>query len=292
MFGDSYSSWSIVSQSWGVLKRNKTLVVFPILSGIACLFVAASFLAPLVLSPEIRRVALTWFEDEANGNLTPQAQLGLTLGVFAFYFANYFVIVFCNTALAACALLSFEGDEPTVGTGLSIATARLPHILGWSLLAATVGMILKAIEERADLVGSIVTGLIGLAWTAATALVVPVLVVEKLGPLDAVKRSTALLKDCWGTGLRGNFRLGLTGLLINIPGALLIVGGFMLGTEYNSIVPVLVGGGLGFAYLLAAAVVLTTVKQIFLAGLYYYAVQRKVPAGFTAEAMKGAFRRK
>ena len=31
-------------------------------------------------------------------------------------------------------------------------------------------------------------------------------------------------------------------------------------------------------------------KQIFLAGLYYYAVQRRVPAGFTADAMKGAFR--
>jgi len=82
------------------------------------------------------------------------------------------------------------------------------------------------------------------------------------------------------------------GLLINIPGALLIVGGVMLGTEYNSIIPVAVGCGLGFTYLLAAAVVLTTVKQIFLAGLYYYAVQRQVPAGFTAEAMKGAFQRK
>lgn len=292
MFGDACSSWTILSQSWGVLKRNKTLVVFPILSGLACLFVAASFLAPLVLSPELRQMALTWFEDEANGNLTPEAQLGLTLGVFAFYFVNYFVIVFCNTALAACALLSFQGDEPTVGTGLQIATARLPHILGWSLLAATVGMVLKAIEERANLVGSIVTGLLGLAWTAATALVVPVLVVEKLGPLDAVKRSTALLKNCWGTGLRGNFRLGLMGLLINLPGALLVMGGIILGTENNSIVPCLVGGGLGFLYLLAAAVVLTTVKQVFLAGLYYYAVQQEVPAGFTAEAMKGAFQRK
>ena len=292
MYGASYSSWSIVSESWGVLRRNKTLVVFPIISGIACLFVAASFLAPLVLSPEIRRTALTWFEDEANGNLTPQAQLGLTLGVFAFYFANYFVIVFCNTALAACALLSFEGDEPTVATGLSIATARLPHILGWSLLAATVGMVLKAIEERTDLVGSIVTGLLGLAWTAATALVVPVLVVEKLGPLDALKRSTSLLRDCWGTGLRGNFRLGLAGLIINLPGAFLVVGGIMLGVENNSIVPVVIGCGVGVTYLIAAAVVLTTVKQIFLAGLYYYAVQRRVPAGFSADAMKGAFQRK
>jgi hypothetical protein len=292
MFGDSYSSWSIVSQSWAVLRRNKTLVVFPIISSIACLFVAASFLAPLVLSPELRRMAETWFEDKANANLSTEAQVGLTIGLFAFYFANYFVIVFCNTALAACALLSFEGDEPSVATGLAIATARLPHILGWSLLAATVGVILRAIEERTEIVGSIVSGVLGLVWTAATALVVPILVVEKLGPLDALKRSTALLTDCWGTGLRGRFNLGLTALFINLPGVLFFMGGIMLGTQQDSVVPIIIGCGLGVAYLVAAAVVLTTVKQIFLAGLYYYAVQRRVPAGFTAEAIKGAFQRR
>jgi len=45
-----------------------------------------------------------------------------------------------------------------------------------------------------------------LAWTAGNAWCAVLVVGGSSGPLDAVKRSTALLKDCWGP-LRGNFRL-------------------------------------------------------------------------------------
>ena len=33
--------------------------------------------------------------------------------LFAFYFCNYFVIVFFNAALVSCALIRFNGGEPT-----------------------------------------------------------------------------------------------------------------------------------------------------------------------------------
>ena len=48
----------------------------------------------------------------------------------------------------------------------------------------------------------------GLGWSLATFLVVPVLVAEGLGPIDAVRRSSQLLKRTWGEQIAGNVGVG------------------------------------------------------------------------------------
>jgi hypothetical protein len=283
----------LLKQSWSVLKKDKELIVFPILSGIACLLVALSFAGPFLVAPELGQRLFEGLENKADN---PQVEL-VTRGIvfvltFLFYFVNYFVIVFFNTALVSCAIIRFKGGDPTVSDGLKAAMARLPQILGWALLAATVGMILKAIEERASFVGQIVVNLLGLMWTAATFLVVPILVVEKLGPIDAVKRSVVLLTRCWGDGLVGNFGLGLIGVLLALPGIFVIVGGVMLGVAANSLILGIALAAIGVAYLIALAITMSALKQIFIAGLYIYAAEERVPDGFDEEIMRTAFRRK
>ena len=99
--------------------------------------------------------------------------------------------------------------------GLHIAVQRLRTILGYALIAATVGVILSAIRERGGL-GQIASSLLGFAWNLATFLVVPVLVVEEVSPIDALKRSANLLKKTWGEQIVGNLSIGLVFLLIGI----------------------------------------------------------------------------
>src|SRR5271170_5255266 len=48
------------------------------------------------------------------------------------------------------------------------------------------------------------TALIGAAWTLATAMTLPILIVEKVGPLEAISRSLDLLRRNWGENLIGN----------------------------------------------------------------------------------------
>jgi TatD family hydrolase len=67
-------------------------------------------------------------------------------------------------------------------------------IFQWALLAATVGIILKMIEGRSSIIGKLVAGLIGLAWTLASFLVVPILAFEELGPFEALSRSAELFR--------------------------------------------------------------------------------------------------
>lgn len=286
MFASFSTSWEMIRQSFAVLRRQKTLVLFPILSSLACLVVLVSFLAPIFLIPD----ALQFFTNEANRQPGLAERLvGFAL-LFAFYFVNYLVIVFFNTALASCAVIHFKGGEPTLADGLSAAGRRLPQLVGWALVSATVGMILRAIEERSEWVGRLVAGLLGVVWTMATYLVVPVLAVEGVGPVAAVKRSTALLRQAWGEGLAGGISLGLVGFLFILPAIVMFVlGGMMI---FNHAVL----GGLvivvAMVYLLAVSVVLSTLRQIYLAGLYLYAAEGQLPGGFSEEIIHGAFRRK
>lgn len=208
------------------------------------------------------------------------------------YFVNYFVVVFFNTALVSCALFRFNGGNPTVADGLRAAASRLPQIAAWALLAATVGMILRAIEEKVDFVGKLVVSLIGLAWTVVTFLVVPVLAVEKLGPIAAVRRSTDLLRRSWGENLAGQFSLSAVGFLLGLPGILVVVLAGFLAAKTGSLVLALSIGGLGALYLIALSIATSTIQQVFLAGLYLYAAQGKVPAGFSEDVMKSAFLQK
>lgn len=218
MFFDRISnSFALARSSWRVLRTDKQLVLFPVISSIACLLVLASFGLPLLglaLSGNLQ------FED---GNGHPA--LWTYPVAFAFYFCNYFVIVFCNSALISCALMRFAGETPTLADGFHAAWSRLPQIAAWALVSATVGLILRAIENAHEKAGQIVSALLGTAWTIITYFVVPVLVVEKLGPIDAIRRSLQLLKQTWGEALVGKVGLGLFKFLLMLPGiAILLLG--------------------------------------------------------------------
>jgi hypothetical protein len=278
MFDRISNSFSLARSSWDVLRRDKKFVLFPILSGLGCLLVMISFFVPLAI------VAVRGgIQMQDNG----QPPWWTYVVAFAFYFCNYFVIVFCNAALISCALMRFAGEEPTLGDGFGAAAARLPQILAWSLVSATVGVLLKAIENAHEKGGQFISAILGTAWTVVTFFVVPVLVVEKVGPFEAIKRSVSLLKRTWGEALVGHWGLGFFTFLMMLPGVLiLLLGGALMSQT------VVLGGvvlGLGILYLLGAGAASSALNTIFLASLYQYASFKTVPAGFDRDVLEGAF---
>lgn len=288
MAGRISRGWRILSQSWSVVRQDKELLLFPVLSGMACLAVTASFVLPVILVPEL----LETFNQVRLGEGTEWQHLASLAVSFAYYLANYFVIVFFNTALACCALIRFRGGDPTVGDGLRAALARLPQILAWSLLAATVGMILRAIEERVGFLGKIVIGLIGVAWSIATYLIVPILAAERLGPVAAVRRSVALLTKTWGESLTGQISLGIVSFLLILPAFVLLAGGIAAAVALESLWMAAAAGVVFVTYLIVLSIVTSALQQVFLAGVYLYAAEGEVPPGFSQESLQSAFRPK
>ena len=287
MFDRISASFTLARNSWDVLRQDKKLLIFPILSGIGCFLVLASFVLPLAV------IRPTWLDALGNGN-----GAGGNAGkspwpyviAFAFYFCNYSVIVFCNAALISCALIRFNGGEPTIGDGINAAVSRLPQILAWALVSATVGVILKAIENTNEKVGSFISMILGTAWAVMTFFVVPVLVVEKVGPVDAVKRSMSILKKTWGEALVGQFGIGLFMFLLALPGiAIFIVGAILAAAQPVIGIPVIV---LGLIYFLLLGAVSSAMHGIYLGALYQYATHGSVPGGFDNNVLERAFQRK
>lgn len=277
MFEKFSRSWVLVKASASVLRSDKELLLFPVISAIATLIVAATFLVPMF--------GLRLFE---GGGLGP---LGYVF-VFAFYLCQYFVIFFFNTALVGAAMIRLEGGDPTVADGLRIARSKIGVILGYAAIAATVGLILKAIEERVGVLGRIVTGLIGMAWTLATFLVVPVLVARDVGPVDAVKESVALLKRTWGENVVGNVGIGLAFGLVTmavvIVSLALVAGAAVVG---GATLAIIVGIVAALAIALVA-VVQAALSGVYSAALYRFAVDGHAPAGFAGSELQAAFRPK
>jgi cytochrome c biogenesis protein CcdA len=196
-------------------------------------------------------------------------------------------MVFFNAAIVACVTIRMKGGDPSVSDGLRAAFARLPLIAGWALVQATVGLILRIIEDRSEMIGKIVAGLIGLAWTLTSFLVIPVLVVEEKGPLAALEESTTLLKKTWGEQLIGNFSFGLVFFALSIPAFVFIVLGFASGRT-GMIVAVI----LAAAYLIGLGLIQSALQAIFQSALYMYVRNGQVPPGFQADLLDNAIMQK
>lgn len=271
--------------SWEVLKQDRELLLFPLFSGICCLLVLASFAGPILAltdwhaaSESVTAGAAQALSD--SGGSVSMEQVMHVLVLFAFYCCNYFVIIFFNAGLIACARIRMEGGDPTVADGLRAAWARLPAIAGWAVLAATVGLVLRMIEERSSLVGKIVAGLLGMAWSVTSFLVVPILVIENEGPLSALRRSAVMLKKTWGEQLIGNFSFAFIFLLLALPGVFLLV----FGITANSL-PLIV---VSVLYFIAISLAQSALQGIFQAALYLYMRDGDAPEGFEADELQAS----
>lgn len=276
---------SLMRASWEVLKQDKELLVFPMLSGILCMVVLASFALPLLgtfdwqAAGEGVAASASQAVGDADAPLTAERALRM-LWMFLFYVSNYFVIIFFNAGLVACAEIRMEGGDPTVGDGLAAAWHRVGAIAGWALIAGTVGMLLRATEERSSFMTRIVAGLLGMAWSMVSFLVVPILVIEGDGPVSALKRSTRMLKRTWGEQIIGNFSFGLIFVLLAVPGVVLLVTGFAAQSVFVIVLAVF--------YLVIMALAQSALQGIFQAALYLYMRDGKAPQGFDSAELEAS----
>lgn len=256
------NGWKLGMTSLKIISENKQLLVFPIMSSVALIVVVLSFLGGAFA---LWGLDVDLLLEKASGG-SELLMYGL---LFIFYLINYFVIVFFNVGLVHCTRLIFDGKQATISDGLNFSGARLGTIISWSLLSATVGVVLQMLEDRLGWIGQIVVGFIGIAWSIATFFVVPILAYEEVSPIEALKRSGSLMKQKWGEAIGANFSFGVFFLL----GYLIII---VSGIALFLIHPIL-----GIVSMVLSALLLHTVvsagKTVFIAATYNQMMDR--PAG-------------
>lgn len=276
MFEKFSRSWTLVKASAEVLRSDKELMLFPVISTLATLLVLATFAVPAF--------ALRMFEHGVG-------VFGAVWG-FLFYFCQYSVIIFFNCALVGAAMMRLEGGNPTLADGINAAKSRIGAILGYAAIAATVGLVLQSLKNKDNnfLVRMLGSGL-GVAWTLATFLVVPVLVSEDIGPIDALKKSVDLLKRTWGENAIGNVGIGAVFGLIMVAVIVIGVVATIAAGALSAKLAILVGA-LFIVGVLLLGVYQAALSGIYSAALYRYATDGQAPAGFQAAGLQSAFARK
>ncbi len=283
MFERWSRSWELVKASWNVLRSDKELLIFPIISMIGSIFVSILFALPFFT------VGVT---QTVRGNEDLPINIAGYILLFIYYVVLYTVIFFCNTALVGAAMIRLSGGDPTVSSGFEIASKKINHILGYALISATVGVVLRAVSERGGIIGQIASSLVGMAWNIATFLVVPVLVVEDIGPIDAVKRSGALLKKTWGEQIVGNLGMGLVFGLLFFVLMLVFFGLFALAIAAESttvIILVIIAAVASFVLL---GLLSSTLQGIYQAAVYRFAMGEDVSSFFDPNMVQAAFKPK
>ena len=267
------NGWTLAMNSFKVLKANKQLIIFPILSTISLILIMGSFV--LVFFE-----AYGWNFDK----MEEFATINTYLFMFVFYVINYFAVVFFNVALIHCTRLYFRGEEGSINAGLRYAMSRIGAIFLWSLFAGLVGTILRIIQEESGLIGKIITGIIGIVWSIATFFVVPVIAYENLGPIGAFKRSAQLMKQKWGESLGATFSFGLIQFIVIL---LLIIPCYFIASMVNPILGVVLGI-LG-AFIISA--IFSAANTIFVSAVYHNVTDEPVK-NFDQQMIDNLFKKK
>jgi len=261
-------TWQLFKESFAVLAADSKILVFPLCSGISLLLLGASFFIPLYRDGTLQAVARhkgTW-DDYAV--------------LFAWYYLNFFVGIFFNSALMGCANISLSGKRPTVGAGFRIAFGHLGRIAAWALVAASVGLVLSSLRDRNNKLLSVLSAGLNLAWSLITYLIVPVLLFEDCGMFGSLHRSAELFRSHWGEQVAGSFGFGMLTTVLSIPAVFVAV----IWWRTDPIAGII----LGAVYLLILAIVVSAVRGVFTVALYRYATAGTAPPGFSADAIDGA----
>ena len=246
------NGWKIAMNSFKVLKENKQLIIFPILSGFSLLLIIGSFFTITYFSG-------FWDNPDA---VEKSGTFANYLYIFLFYLVNYFVVVFFNMALIHCTRLYFRGEAVSVSIGLQFSFGRIGSIFSWAVFAATIGLLLKVIQENAGWLGKIITGIIGVVWSIATFFVVPVIAYENAGPLEAFKRSSRMMKEKWGESLGATFSFGVIQFLGIIIVCLPL---YFIGSLINPVI----GIGLAVVGAFIIIAIISAAETIFISAIYH-----------------------
>jgi hypothetical protein len=274
MFERIRRSWELVQAAGAVLRDDPRLLLLPLLAALCAGLVFATFIAPIALS----------------GASADHPDAWIYVWTLLLYTALYGVGIFFNTALVGVALVRLGGGDATIRDGLALAGARLWRIVGYAVIAATVGMLLRALEERVGWIGRLVIGALGVAWSAATFLVVPILATRELSPIEAVAESSRLLKATWGENVSGNLGIGAVFAVGYILLLLVAIGGVALFAGMGQQVFAIVWVGLCVVCGVVAVLWQSALQAVYAAALYRYATDGAT--GFGGDLLESAFKRR
>jgi hypothetical protein len=278
--GKFAASRLIVSESLAILRQDKEILLFPIFSVLVTLFVTALmsvfFFFVLLGGAIVNGSPATG--KEVSGALS-------YLVLFVDYVVIMFIANFFQAGLFVIVKGRFDGQDLSFSDGISGAMKKSGKIFMWSVISATVGVVLKFIADRSKLLGKILASILGAAWNILTFFSLPALVVGEIGVVDAFKESASVIRKKWGETIIINFGTGLVFFFTYLSLIALFVIAMVV---VPSLTTALVGCLLLFIAIIVLSILSSTLNSIFKLAIFIYAQTGNIPEGFSQELIVGA----
>lgn len=276
MTGRISRGWHLFKATFAILKNEKSLVLFPIISAVLSLFVLIAFFFPVLFMYNSSGLNYdTW-------TLTQWVMWIVVL--FVFYFVMYLITIFFKGAVISNATEVIRGNDPTIGQGIGVSASHIGKLATWAFIQATIGLILSMIRNRDNAIATIISVIAAAAWELVTFFVIPVLIFEDLKIVGSIKQSWNIFKSTCGETVVS----GISFFVLYIPALimfLLAIGSLFIGNEIVS----MGAFGLFLIILVATAVLASTLHGILVAVLYHYAKTGEISGRIDRDLIENAF---
>lgn len=274
-FGDS---WQLTKSAFRMIREDKALLLFPLVSGLAAIGIIVLFAVGLF--------TLTFYTNLASNVNAYDAVVGVLL--LLVYFVLWIVSVFFSGALVGAAMMKLSGKQPTFGDGIRVASSRAGKLVAWALLGGTLMLLIRLIASRIRGIAGTIFGLAaGVTVGVLTYFLIPVLMYEDHSAWGSIKRSGSLFVKTFGRTFVSNLVLGLllalgfiAAIVLGVIGAVFLFSGPLI---------------LGVILLLAAvalfifmAILSSAAEGVLMTALYRYATTGQVAPGMIPPAYLGA----
>lgn len=274
------AGWLLFKEAFRFMWADKEMLWLPVISLFANVILLGFIVGVIVV------VALT-FSPEFFEKYPVEY-----LFIFLLYVAGAFVLAFSQAAVAHLVFIRAHGGDATLGQALKKAFSHWLGLLAWSVITATVGIILRIIYDRSKLLGKIITSLIGAAWSILTYFVVPAIVIDNQGPFDSIKKSALVFKQTWGETMVSNISYIGIFMIAHVLALFSIMGIVIFGAVLNSVLVMILGLIVAVVWIVAFSLVSSSIAAVLRTLLYIYATEGTVPENFNKELLEKMLARK
>jgi hypothetical protein len=192
--------------------------------------------------------------------------------------------MFWSAAIVAAADDVAAGRSPTVLGAVRRAAANAGAVCAWAFYSLTVGVGLRVFGSLFTKFGAFLTYAGETAWSVATMLVLPAIVLDEHDARNAVRRSRELFGSTWDARLVGQVGFDVVAALLASPALLLVV---LTALADNG---PLMGASLliCFGTFIAAALLTSACLSVYRTMLYRSVTGRPVPEPFATALLGGA----
>lgn len=293
LIGNAKLGYNISNQVMKVLFHDKELFVFPLVMVIVAAVELIMTLAVLIVG--------------SAGYILSFGFISIVILMLVYYLIVTFTATYFLIALYI-AFQSFVGGKK-MGLAQALSKAR-PYsslILQWTLFYTAICTVIKLIEgSMRGVIGFIIQEIASIGLWVATIFAIPVIYEEKVGPIEAVKKSGLFIINNLGKTFTGIIYFNLISFAIKAIGGLSILSAIFMGIITLSRFTVRLGGFviLRPTSLLTVGIVFFVGLAIFLIGalfnyitlhlyyliLYDYVKNNKIPEGMDESLIKSSFK--